>query len=810
MKRLLFVVFAFFFLINCLSAQNIVFVDSDALGANNGSSWTDAYTDLQTAINSANATDTLLLATDTIIVSVTIDVSDKDLVIKGGFDPTTNIQTDYTTLDGNSNNLVIAASNLTNASYFDRLIVENGSHTGHGGGMTNTSSSPRMNNMIFRNNVANVANAASSEGGGVYNYSSSPILTNVEFFNNSARNGGGLACIGGSTELINVVFNENTSSRSGGGLFCQQATLTGTNVLFNNNTATTVGGGLMNTVKSSVTLTNATFYNNNGGAIYNQYLGVASFNSKLFLYNTLFFGNEYNGTTVDVDGTATNNNSEYNASDVSSSSLDNGNVFVALTNDPFTNSSNPVGDDGTWRTSDDGLIPANSVVDAGNNSLNSLSFDLADTLRIINLIIDIGAYESPIVSVVAYPDSIEVCPYTAQTNIVNVMDNDSSAGAVVDQTLYKITEVNNYSGGVVSVNEDGSVDITAGAEPGTTYYVEYQITDTTDNSQYDTDSLVVMVYDTVSAGEDNSVFLCGNADEVDLDTILGGTPDAGGTWTPTLTDGVFDPANNAAGIYMYVVADANCGNNDTAYVTVTVDTAGPEITAPKDTIVYPDVDCNIDSTVSAIGNLLSISDDYTDSADVIVGYVDEGDFTNCNDTVTRKWYAIDACGNVSDTVEQYIVRFDTIAPTFTVVPNDTTVDCDAIPDTAGVKVVDNCGTVTITYSEDTVYGYDIEFIKSQIVYSKYENSTKYVAKVSENIAGSDSDKVTYTLDKLYDYDDFTLNSNTALLAFKSSPDFEDPTDDDKNNTYTIIVRASIGDFSITYQVVVNVLNDIFG
>ena len=52
------VVFAFFVLLLLpapILAQSIVYVDNDATGANDGSSWTDAFTDLQSALDRADA-----------------------------------------------------------------------------------------------------------------------------------------------------------------------------------------------------------------------------------------------------------------------------------------------------------------------------------------------------------------------------------------------------------------------------------------------------------------------------------------------------------------------------------------------------------------------------------------------------------------------------------------------------------------------------------------------------------------------------------------------------------------------------------
>lgn len=86
-----------------------------------------------------------------------------------------------------------------------------------------------------------------------------------------------------------------------------------------------------------------------------------------------------------------------------------------------------------------------------------------------------------------------------------------------------------------------------------------------------TESMVtVNVSPQPDAGDDNTIELCTNDDTVDLFTVLGGTPNAGGTWSPALASGtgVYNPAIDAGIAYTYTVAPLGTCLGDDAMVTV--------------------------------------------------------------------------------------------------------------------------------------------------------------------------------------------------------------------------------------------------
>ncbi|MDI1316365.1 hypothetical protein, partial [Flavobacterium sp.] len=77
------------------------------------------------------------------------------------------------------------------------------------------------------------------------------------------------------------------------------------------------------------------------------------------------------------------------------------------------------------------------------------------------------------------------------------------------------------------------------------------------------------------AGTDGSLAICSNQNPVDLFASLQGTPQTGGTWSPTLASGtgVFNPAVDPQGDYTYTITGTAPCANDTAVVTVTVNLA---------------------------------------------------------------------------------------------------------------------------------------------------------------------------------------------------------------------------------------------
>ncbi|MCQ3935926.1 MAG: hypothetical protein DPW18_02645, partial [Chloroflexi bacterium] len=324
-------------------AAGIIYVNDDAAGANNGTSWTNAYTDLQSALAAAASGDQIWVAAGTYKPTTTtqrfISFTLKNgVAVYGGFagtesslserDPAANVTIlsgDIGTANDMSDNSyhVVNASSTLNTAVLDGFTITGGNATGigsngNGGGIfILTSASPALSNLIISNNHAN------DKGGGMYNYIDiTPSLTNVTFTGNSAALGGGVYTQDADPTLTNVTFSGNTASNMGGGMYNTDGSVPIlTNVTFIGNSAASAGGGMRNIVCDPIlinvtftensaafgggmqnlganpTLTNVTFSGNTaGGAIYNG-------SSNPTIRNSIMYGNT-GGEIVDTNSSA--------------------------------------------------------------------------------------------------------------------------------------------------------------------------------------------------------------------------------------------------------------------------------------------------------------------------------------------------------------------------------------------------------------------------------------------------------------------------------------------------------------------------
>ena len=144
-----------------------------------------------------------------------------------------------------------------------------------------------------------------------------------------------------------------------------------------------------------------------------------------------------------------------------------------------------------------------------------------------------------------------------------------------------------------------------------------------------------------------------------------------------------------------------CGNITTAKQIITVqDTTKPvfNVAIPKDTTV----NCDRVPTAPTVTGTDNCNGNQPITATLVETRRNLSATCASNYELTRTWTLTDPCGNIT-TARQIITVQDTTKPTFTtVIPKDTTVNCDMVPTAPTVTGTDNCNgsqPITATMAE---------------------------------------------------------------------------------------------------------------
>ncbi|MHC4675157.1 MAG: S8 family serine peptidase [Planctomycetota bacterium] len=405
----------------------VLHVDADAPGVNNGTSWAEAYTDLQVALSVASAyhqVEEVCVAQGQYRPGVPGDREAtfqliNNVVIKGGYaglgepNPDARDVEAYKTIltgdlngddgpdftnNGENSCHVVTGSGTDSTAVLDGFTVTGGystnRHSGGGGMLIGNYSSPTVINCTFSENSAYM-------GGGMYSQRSNTTLSNCTFRGNSAiHKGGGVYDLYGSPIVKDCTFTGN-SAKSGGGIYWaedKEFSPTMTNCTFSGNLAVK-GGGMYNN-RSDLTLTNCTLSSNlavdSGGGMYNYRSSPTLANCILWGNTASSGGNEIaltRSSTIDVDYCDVEGAPAGIYDDGSGNTINWGSGNIDA--DPLFIDAD--GADNTLGTEDDNLrlLAGSPCIDAGDNSIvEPNSTDLDGNPRITNGIVDMGAYEA--------------------------------------------------------------------------------------------------------------------------------------------------------------------------------------------------------------------------------------------------------------------------------------------------------------------------------------------------------------------------------------------------------------------------------
>jgi hypothetical protein len=589
--RLSATVAAVFMVFASAASAGVLYVNAAATGANNGSSWTDAFTALPLALAAANSGDEIWVAAATYkpatVSDRTVSIALKNGVgVYGGFNGTETMRSqrdpavNVTILSGdigspgvandNSYHVVTAAASVTNTGVLDGFTITAGqadgapvSNNDRGAGMWDNGGSPTIAHVTFTGNFAQ------AEGGGLRITSGAPLLLSCLFQGNSVGFGGkgGAIYAGGGSSVTaqSCVFRSNSissSSTGGGGLETAGAPVTLINCIFAQNNP---NGLQVASVDGSV-IDNCTFTANAGYGI-----AFVSSNSNT-VSNTVLWGDSAGELCTGVClGTAGVTYSDIQGGFAGTGNVSSDPLFIQAPGDLRPGPGSPAVDSGS-----NFAVTGGVIVDVVGLPRFFDDPDVPDTGVGLpgSPIVDMGAYERIPLTVSAPPD-LTVCSGSSAVFPV------TASGQAPLSYQWRKDGVDLVDGGTISGVHTTTLTInpTAAGDAGS---YDIVVTDNFNQSLTSTPATLV-VNTTPTASASGTATICTGGS-----TPLNGSGGVSCSWSPAA--GLSDASACAptatptiTTVYTLTVTAANgCESTNNPAVTITVNQtpAMPVITAP--------------------------------------------------------------------------------------------------------------------------------------------------------------------------------------------------------------------------------------
>ncbi len=481
---------------NCI--PSIFYVNANATGANDGSSWTDAFTNVTDALANTNLNDAVWVAKGTYTLAdknTPIAVNTDEVDIIGGFagtettladrDLTAIHTTNATIFTGDINGDDIDGDFTSNKTdnaerlfeirahdvTFDGIVFENIYDTSTSGGVEengvifipNSSSinNLKIKNSVFRSNYSNgyLLKMRILNGG--------LLIENTKFINNTIVNRG-------------LVYVQSDSTN--GYIFTRWA-----NVLVADNDINVAALDIYRSDWSNgntldVVINNSTFVNNDYNSTHGNSI-VASGNGSVNLnvYNSIFWDNTTNGvaSTRDIsNGVETNYDVVVanSIANVSSNAGTNGSFSATnVTNlDPATDNLNL---DSEYKPT----ASSSYIIDNGDNSYYDVALfgdlDLSGNDRIFNTTIDLGAYE--------YNSTLGIDAISLNTNSVKLYPNPVNDRLFIKSTeQIKSISIYNIKGQLIKQTIETTNGIDVSVLPSGLYMIQIKTSNNTINQKF--------------------------------------------------------------------------------------------------------------------------------------------------------------------------------------------------------------------------------------------------------------------------------------------------------------------------------------